>query len=93
MHRLDDENYLGRLLLSTVARYSLNNLDGSQLKDKSFRRRVAMTYFNHGYMHYWHGKIAVARHAFRYSLLHGGRRMRSGIYWLLSCFKKTPHIS
>lgn len=88
MHKLDDENYLGRLLLGTVARYSLNNLDGSLLKEKSFRRRVAMTYFNHGYAHYWNGKRTVARRAFRYSLLYGGRRIRSGIYWLLSCLKK-----
>ena len=88
MHKLDDENYLGRLLLGTVARYSLNNLDGSLLKEQSFRRRVAMTYFNHGYAHYWHGKVGVARRAFLYSLLHGGRRMRSGIYWLLSCLKR-----
>ena len=89
MHKLDDENYLGRLLLNTVERYSLNNLDGSLLKEKAFRRRVAMTYFNHGYAHYWHGKIGVARRAFAYSLMHGGRRLRSGIYWLLSCLKPT----
>ena len=88
MHKLDDENYLGRLLLGTAARYSLNNLDGSLLKEKLFRRRVAMTYFNHGYAHYWHGKTTVARHAFRHSLLYGGRRLRSGVYWLLSCLKK-----
>lgn len=90
MHKLDDENYLGRLLLGTVERYSLNNLDGSLLREKSFRRRVAMTYFNHGYAHYWHGKTTVARRAFGHSLLHGGRRIRSGIYWLLSCLKRKP---
>lgn len=89
MHKLDDENYLGRLLISTVERYSLNNLDGSLLKETNFRRRVAMTFFNHGYSHYWHGKATVARHAFLYSLLHGGRRLRSSIYWLLSCLKKN----
>ncbi|MDE2598525.1 MAG: glycosyltransferase [Rhodocyclaceae bacterium] len=89
MHKLDDENYLGRLLLNTVERYSLNNLDGSLLKEKTFHRRVAMTYFNHGYAHYWHGKIAVARRAFAYSLRHGGRRLRSGVYWLLSRLKRT----
>jgi glycosyltransferase involved in cell wall biosynthesis len=90
MHRLDDENYLGRLLLGTVERYSLNNLDGNLLRYKLFKRRVAMTYFNHGYAHYWHGRIDVARRAFRYSFLHGGRRVRSGIYWLLSCLRRHP---
>lgn len=92
MHKLDDENYLGRLLLNTAERYSLNNLDGSLLKHKLFKRRIAMTYFNHGYAHYWHGKASVANRAFFYSLRHGGRRIRSGIYWLLSCLKKrqTP---
>jgi glycosyltransferase involved in cell wall biosynthesis len=88
MHRLDDENYLGHLLLNTAGRYSLNNLDGSELNDSLFQRRVAMTYFNHGYAHYWHGKIGVARRAFSYSLVHGGRRLRSAVYWLLSCLKK-----
>ena len=88
MHKLDDENYLGHLLLKTAERYSLNNLDGSELKDSLFHRRVAMTYFNHGYAHYWHGKIGIARRAFGYSLLHGGRRLRSAVYWLLSCLKK-----
>lgn len=88
MHKLDDENYLGRLLLNTVERYSLNNLDGSMLKQKLFKRRIAMTYFNHGYAHYWHGKASVASRAFFYSLRHGGRRIRSCIYWLLSSLKK-----
>jgi len=84
MHRVDKANHMARLLHCGFVRWGLENPDGSKLEPKQFARRLAMTHFDHGYLHYWRGDLTIARQSFALAFLSGGRRLRSAIYWVLA---------
>lgn len=92
MNRLDDDNHQARLLTTAFKRWGLANPDGTSLSIKSFRHRLALTEFAHGYNHYWHDSPETAMRAFKKSAAGGTLPARSIIYWLLSMIKKTKLI-
>ena len=83
MHRLSEENHLAALLKSAYMRWGIVSPDGSRLSESAFKRRICSVYFDHGYRHYWHGKLPVARKAFWASLKGGYRPLRSLVYCAL----------
>lgn len=83
MHRLSEENHLAVLLKSAYMRWGIVSPDGSKLSESAFRRRISSVYFDHGYRHYWHGRLPVARKAFWASLRGGYRPLRSLVYCAL----------
>lgn len=87
MHRLASENYLARLLKGAHSRWGVMNPDGSGISAQELRVRMAMTYFDHGYSHFWRGDARIARNAFCHAFLGGGRRLRSAVYMLLAVLK------
>jgi peptidoglycan/xylan/chitin deacetylase (PgdA/CDA1 family) len=87
MHRLDPENLLARLLVSAHARWGGVNPDGSRIPEVQFQRRVAMTHFEHGYRHFWHGDPAIARRSFAAALRGGAHRRRAALYVCLAALK------
>jgi peptidoglycan/xylan/chitin deacetylase (PgdA/CDA1 family)/glycosyltransferase involved in cell wall biosynthesis len=91
MHRIDAENLLARVLVSAHERWGGVNPDGSRISEIQFRRRVAMTDFEHGYRHYWHGDPAIARQSFAAALRGGARRFRSAVYLGLASVKAATH--
>jgi glycosyltransferase involved in cell wall biosynthesis len=91
MHRLDRTNQLARLLKSANARWGLADMVGNRLTPKDFKYRVANTYFDHGYSHYWSGDPIIAFRSFAKSFIGGSRRTRSLVYCTLSALKFTEH--
>jgi glycosyltransferase involved in cell wall biosynthesis len=88
MNRLSEENHQARLLRIARERWDLVNPDGSGLSLESFRKRLALTEFTHGYNHYWHGNPAVAARAFRAAVAGNALPVRSAVYYLLSQWKR-----
>jgi glycosyltransferase involved in cell wall biosynthesis len=88
MNRLSEENHQARLLRTAFERWGLVNPDGSKLPLESFRRRLALTEFTHGYKHYWHGNPGVAARAFRGAIAGMALPIRSTAYYLLSQWKR-----
>jgi len=84
MSRLDTENHQARLLSTAFQRWGLTDPDGTKLPFDSFRRRVALTEFTHGYNHYWRGDRNVAKKAFRRAIAGRALVARSFVYWVLS---------
>jgi GT2 family glycosyltransferase len=84
MHKVAKDNHMARLLVCGDIRWGLANPDQSVLDRKLFQRRIAMAHFDHGYLHFWRGDIAIARISFAKAFRHGGRRLRSAVYWLLA---------
>ncbi|HEX2829534.1 MAG TPA: glycosyltransferase [Burkholderiales bacterium] len=80
MHRLDAENHLAFILQRAHAQWGTVDPNGNTIPDAEFRRRVAMTYFAHGYSHYWDGNASVALDAFRKALEGGARPSRALVY-------------
>lgn len=84
MHKIAKDNHMARILHCGEVRWGLSNPDQTSLDRKVFQRRIAMTHFDHGYLHYWGGDLAVARRSFAFAFLNGGRQLRSAIYWFLA---------
>lgn len=89
MHRLARTNQLAHLLKSANTRWGLEDTVGNRLTVKDFKYRVASTYFDHGYSHYWSGDPMVAFSSFAKSFAGGSRRTRSLVYCALSVLKFT----
>ena len=68
--------------MEAVQSYSCCNPDGEILAEREFRHRVANTYFDHGYSHFWKGNREVAKTAFWRAFSAGGRPIRSLVYLL-----------
>ncbi|MBA4211874.1 MAG: glycosyl transferase family 2 [Polaromonas sp.] len=83
MHRLSEENHLAALLKSAYMRWGIVSPDGSRLSESAFKKRICSVYFDHGYRHYWHGRLPVARKAFWAALKGGYRPLRSLVYCAL----------
>lgn len=83
MHRLSEENHLAALLKSAYMRWGIVSPDGSRLSESAFKKRICSVYFDHGYRHYWNGKLPVARKAFWAALKGGYRPLRSLVYCAL----------
>ena len=84
MHQLSHDNQLSILLKMASMRWGLNDQHGNQASTETFKKRVAITHFDHAYSHFWHGDLAVARRYFRQSLSGDHRRFRSILYLALS---------
>jgi len=84
MHRLSQENQLSILLKMATMRWGLADQHGNHAPQASFKKRVAITHFDHAYSHFWHGDLAVARRHFRQSLSGDHRRFRSILYLTIS---------
>jgi len=84
MHRLSRENQLSILLKMATMRWGLADQHGNHASAVSFKKRVAITHFDHAYSHFWHGDLAVARRHFRQSLSGEHRRVRSILYLTIS---------
>lgn len=84
MHRLSQENQLSILLKMATMRWGLADQHGNRAPPTSFKKRVAITHFDHAYSHFWHGDLTVARRHFRQSLSGDHRRFRSILYLLIS---------
>ncbi len=84
MHRLSKDNQLSILLKMATMRWGLNDQHGNQAHSEAFKKRVAITHFDHAYSHFWHGDLAVARRHFRQSLSDDHRRFRSILYLAIS---------
>lgn len=84
MHRLSKENQLAILLKMATMRWGLADQHGHSALPASFKKRVAITHFDHAYSHFWHGDLAVARRHFRQSLSGEHRRFRSILYLTIS---------
>ena len=82
MNSLPVENQLGILLQSANSRWGCRNPDGEILAEREFRHRVANTYFDHGYSHFWKGNREVAKTAFWRAFSAGGRPIRALVYLL-----------
>lgn len=89
MHRLDKINHLAALLKSADRRWGLMDAAGNSISQKTFKFRLANTYFDHGYSHYWNGDAKIALDSFIKAFAGGSRRPRSIIYCTLSAFKLT----
>ena len=87
MHRITNENYMSRLLLCADVRWGIDNPDQTILQRSTFRKRISMIHFSHGYLHYWHGDADVARKSFFHAFIGGGKRLRSIIYMTLSSLR------
>ncbi|MDZ4098963.1 MAG: glycosyltransferase family A protein [Methylophilaceae bacterium] len=83
MHRLSEENHLAALLKSAYMRWGIVSPDGTRLLESAFKKRICSVYFDHGYRHYWHGSLPVARKAFWAALKGGYRPLRSLVYCAL----------
>jgi glycosyltransferase involved in cell wall biosynthesis len=88
MNRLDSENHQARLLQVAVCRWGLSNPDGTELAKDTFVKRIAASEFTHGYNHFWHGSVEVARHSFLKAMTGGVLPLRSAAYILLSPFRR-----
>ena len=84
MHRLAQENPLSILLQMATMRWGLADQHGNHASAASFKKRVAITHFDHAYSHFWHGDLAVARQHFWQSLSGEHRRFRSLLYLTIS---------
>lgn len=84
MHRLSKDNQLSILLKMATMRWGLSDQHGNQAPSTTFKKRVAITHFDHAYSHFWHGDLAVARRYFRQSLSGDHRRFRSMLYLIIS---------
>jgi glycosyltransferase involved in cell wall biosynthesis len=84
MHRLTLDNALVNVLGAARQRWGLSGPGGDTLDTKAFQLRIAQIQFDHGYVHFWHGDIVVARQAFRSALQAGFRSRRSAAYLALS---------
>ena len=84
MNNLPPENQLAILLQSAYARWGNRNPDGNSLSNRDFQRRIANTYFDHGYSHFWKGGSEIAKTAFWHALWAGDKRGRSLIYLLMA---------
>ncbi len=88
MHRLSDVSHLATLLQTAHLRWGLTNPDGSTIAERDFLGRIGNVYFDHGYSHFWHGDLDVARHAFWRALLHSRRKLRAGAYFALTLWQQ-----
>jgi glycosyltransferase involved in cell wall biosynthesis len=86
MGHSDDRNHLAVILQDAVSRWGLVNPDGVALRERDFQMRLAATAFEHGYKHFWHGSVAVARRSMWIAWRRGFRRSRALGYLLLSPF-------
>jgi glycosyltransferase involved in cell wall biosynthesis len=84
MHKLSEDNQLSILLKMATMRWGLNDQHGNQASSDAFKKRVAITHFDHAYSHFWHGDLAVARRHFQQSLSGEHRRFRSILYLAIS---------
>lgn len=88
MHRLSDVSPLAIMLQTAHLRWGLSNPDGSAITEREFRSRIGNVYFDHGYSHFWHGDLDVARRAFWRALLQSRRKHRAGAYFALTLWKR-----
>lgn len=72
-----------RVLTKAVESFGLSGPDGREVDRDAFRRRMATLWFDHGYLHYWHGSPRIATRAFARSLRFE-RRPRALAYLLLA---------
>lgn len=84
MHRLTNENQLSILLGMATMRWGLSDQHGNRSTIEVFKKRMAITHFDHAYAHFWHGDLKVARQHFRKSLSGDHRRFRSFLYLAIS---------
>lgn len=77
MARVTPTNHMLRLLCMVEQRWGTNDPDHTHLSQRDFRRRLGQVHFDHGYIHFWKGDIAIARHEFLRSFLMGRRRLQS----------------
>jgi len=93
MHQINSANHMARLLNCAVSRWGTTNPDQTNLNMQVFKKRVAMTHFHHGYVHFWHGDATIAKNAFRLAAIGGENRLRAVIYfsfsWIRSLKKGT----
>lgn len=87
MHRLSKVNHLATLLQTAQLRWGLTNPDDSRMSEREFNGRIGNVYFDHGYSHFWHGDLEVARDAFWRALLQSTRRSKACAYYLLTLWK------
>lgn len=92
MHRLSRVSHLATLLQTAHLRWGLTNPDGSSISERDFRGRIGNVYFDHGYSHFWHGDLDVARHAFGRATLHSRRKARAAAYYVLTLWKSLRRL-
>lgn len=80
------DNYLANLLIAAVNRWGLEGPDGQTLSRELFKKRLAIIYFEHGYLHYWRGYRQIARTSFLQALRIRHRPARCLAYIVLSFF-------
>jgi glycosyltransferase involved in cell wall biosynthesis len=83
-YKPSDDNYLANLLIAAVDRWGLQGPDGQTLSRELFNRRLAIIYFEHGYLHYWRGYRGIARASFLQALRIHYRPTRCLAYIVLS---------
>ncbi|PZO18569.1 MAG: glycosyl transferase family 2 [Burkholderiales bacterium] len=88
MHRISDENHLAILLKAAYMRWGILSPDGSKMAEAAFKARMNSVYFDHGYTHYWRGKLPIARKSFWATLRGGYRPLRSLVYFTLCLFPR-----
>ena len=91
MHRLSKISHLATLLQTAHLRWGLTNPDGSSISERDFRGRIGNVYFDHGYSHFWHGDLDVARDAFGRALWRSRRKVRAAAYYALTLWKSLRH--
>ena len=97
MHKVARENHMATLLRSADIRWGISNPDQTSLIRNEFESRLAMTHFGHGYLHFWHGHLEIAKQSFKRALMGGARRGRSTLYltatvarMLVTSFSRQP---
>lgn len=80
------DNYLANLLVAAVNRWGLQGPDGQALSRELFNKRLAIIYFEHGYMHFWRGYRQIARTSFLQALRIRYRPAKCLAYIVLSFF-------
>lgn len=88
MHRLSTANHLAVLLRTAQLRWGLRNPDGSSISAREFNSRIGNAYFDHGYAHFWHGDLAIARKSFWHAVLQSRRKTRACAYLVLTVGKR-----
>ncbi len=89
MRKLDDDNHQVQMLKTAVARWGLNNPDGSTLSVDTYSKRIAECEFTHAYNHFWRGSGQVARRSFLAAMRGGVLPARSFLYACLTPIRKV----
>jgi O-antigen/teichoic acid export membrane protein/glycosyltransferase involved in cell wall biosynthesis/peptidoglycan/xylan/chitin deacetylase (PgdA/CDA1 family)/polysaccharide pyruvyl transferase WcaK-like protein len=93
IRRLDRRNNYARVLELARTRWGLSSPDGSQISEDVYRARLASSYFDHGYNHFWHGNSFVAREAFRQCLRARQMGLKARAYFAAATLKAKLEFS